>query len=229
MESKFQTSFIPKKSLEDTGKVKVKTPFNIFSLVSTLLITITILVSVVAFGYSYILNKDINTARQELVDKERKFDYSAVDEIVRVDNKLQASANLLGSHTAITGVFKYLEEATLKNLQFSSFDFSALSPSRVSISMKGKARSFGAVARQAELFTASTASRGVYFTDPVFSDLDLDDKGNVNFSFISSVDPRIISYKENLPSGQDTPAPAVIVPASTSTSTSTNSNTQQHI
>lgn len=207
MESKFQTSFIPKKSLEDGGKVKVKTPFNIFSLVSTLLIVAAILASAGAFGYSFILKKNISSARAELISKEKRFDYSAVDEIVRVDNKLKAASDLVRTHTAVTTVFRYLQESTLRNLRFDDFSFSAVSPSRVSISMRGKARSFGAVAKQAELFSAS--STGAYFTDPVFSDLNLDEKGNVSFSFITSVDPRLLSYVRALPAQE----PAFFAPS----------------
>jgi hypothetical protein len=221
MENKFQTSFIPKKSLDDSGRVKVKTPRNVLSLVSTMIITLTILAAAGVFGYSYLLDRRIVSAQQILEEKERNFDYNAVNEIVRVDNKLKAATTLLDRHTAVSGVFGFLEESTLKNLRFTSFDFAYLSPTRISINMKGQARSFGAVARQAELFASSTQKE--YFKDPIFSDLNLDERGNIIFSFLTSVDPTLIDYANNLPvPGTLRAAPVTPVRATTTSSLNPN-------
>ena len=196
MENKFQTSFIPKKSLEDTGKVRVKSPVNILSLVSTIVIVAVLLGAGAVYGYSALLSKRTSSSREALVKKEKDFNYGQVEAIVRVDNKLRASKEVLESHTAASRVFSFLEESTLKNLRFNSFEFTYLSPKRISVSMKGQARTFGAVAKQAELF-ASSSPKG-NFSEPVFSDLNVDGDGQVTFSFLSSVDPTLISYEESI-------------------------------
>jgi hypothetical protein len=214
MENKFQTSFIPKNSL-DNGHVKIKTPLNVLFLVSMVIVTLTILSAGGVFGYSLFLSKRIDSLSKELAIKEKTFDYDKVEEIVRVDNKLDAAAALLESHTAVSGVFAYLEENTLKNLRFNDFEYSYISPTRVSVAMRGQARTFGAVAKQAELF--STASKQSGLNEPIFSDLDLDENGNVTFSFLADVDPTLISYENNLPSASASVPATTPTPVSTST------------
>lgn len=219
MENKFQTSFIPKKSLEDTGKVHVPTPLSIFFVISTIIAIVAVLSSAAIFGYSYYLNKRIVAVQGRVAAKQGVLNDSQVNNIVRVNNKLQAASNLLKNHTAVTGLFSFLEDNTLKNLRFNSFQFAYLSPTRVSVSMKGQARSFGAVAKQSEAFASATKP---YFKEPVFSDLGLDDSGRVNFSFTTSVNPSLVSYQQNLPGAKAIAAPTSVSTTTSSTTNSTN-------
>lgn len=193
MENKFQTSFIPKRSLDDVGRVKVKTPHNLFSIIAYVLIIISLLGAGGVFAYTYFINSKIKVTKEKVIAKEKQFDYNAIEDIVRVDKQLKAGGTLLNNHTAVSKLFTVLQDSTLKNLRFTSFDFTYLSPNKVVLSMKGQARTFGAVVRQAELF-ASASSTKQYFKDPLFSDLNLDEKGNVMFSFITTIDPRLIIY-----------------------------------
>jgi hypothetical protein len=193
MENKFQTSFIPKISLDDVGRVKIKTPHNLFSIIAFIMITISLLGSGGVFVYTYIINNKVKVAKEQVIAKEKQFNYGAVEDIVRVDKQLKAGDTLLNNHTAVSKLFGVLQDATLKNLRFTSFDFTYLSSTKVALSMKGQARTFGAVARQVELFAFASSTKQ-YFKDPLFSDLNLDEKGNVMFSFITTIDPRLITY-----------------------------------
>lgn len=193
MDNKFQTSFIPKRSLDDVGRVGIKTPRNVFSIIAIFMITISLLGAGGVFAYTYFINNKIKIAKEQVTVKEKQFNYGAIEDIVRVDKQLKVGESLLNNHTAVSKLFSVLQDATLKNLRFTSFDFTYLSPNKVSLSMKGQARTFGAVARQAELL-ASASSTKQYFKDPLFTDLSLDEKGNVRFGFITTIDPRLITY-----------------------------------
>jgi len=194
MENKFQTSFIPKKSFDDMGKVSVKTPHNILSLIAGTMIIITLVVAGGVFGYKILLNKKIEAISIEVSNKEKTFDYGTIESIVLVDKQLKSAETLLKNHVAVSNVFTILEDATIKNVRFLNFSFTYLSPTKVALSMKGEARSFGAVARQAEVFSTATTT-AQYFKDTLFSDFNLDQSGNVTFSFLATLDPRLTAYK----------------------------------
>lgn len=225
MENKFQTSFIPKKSLEDTGSVRVKTPIGVFFLISTIIAIVTILAAGAAGGYSYYLKKRIDVVRAEVALKDQDMKDPQIKNIVRIDNKLQAASGLIKGHTAVSGIFGFLEKNTVKNLRFEGFEFAYFSPSRTTVTMKGEARSFGAVARQAETFRATSSK--AYFDEPIFSDLDVDELGNVTFSFITTVDSGLVSYEHTF--NDEAAVRKVVSPgAGTATAaTSTASSTKQ--
>lgn len=192
MENKFQTSFIPK-SFDESGRVKIKTPHNLLSIISTIIIFSMIAASAGFFIYGKILEKKVAAAEQVASAKEASLDYSAVDKIVIVDRQIKTADSLLKNHTALSKLFNVLEENTIKNLRFTSFQFSYISPTQIALVMKGNARSFGAVSKQAELLTSSESAKQ-YFKSPLFSDLNLDPKGNVGFTFLTTIDPALLTY-----------------------------------
>jgi len=62
--------------------------------------------------------------------------------------------------------------------------------------MNGVAVGYRSIALQSDLF--STKDIGKNFIEPVFSNLTLDDKGNVIFDLEFSVDPSFVDYKQML-------------------------------
>ena len=60
----------------------------------------------------------------------------------------------------------------------------------------GKNTGYTAIALQSDLFSSDKYKK--YIIDPVFSNLSLDDKGNVLFDLEFSVDPTFIDYKQML-------------------------------
>lgn len=198
MESKFQTSFIPKKSLNEGSGTRVKTPINILFSFAVLVTVIAIAGSGALFGLKYFTEQQIRSKQQELVNKEKTFDYASMNEVVRIDKKLKTAETLVGGHTAVSNLFTLLQENTLRSLRFTSFDFNYLAKDKIAVTMKGEALNFGVVAKQTEAFSAITGGAG--FSDSIFSDLNVNERGNVVFSFLTSVNPLTISYANSLPS-----------------------------
>jgi hypothetical protein len=64
------------------------------------------------------------------------------------------------------------------------------------VKMRGIAIGYRSVALQADLFT--TKEEGKNFIDPVFSNLTLDDAGNVLFDLEFALDPDFVDYKQTL-------------------------------
>ncbi|MEK7187122.1 MAG: hypothetical protein AAB690_02395, partial [Patescibacteria group bacterium] len=110
--------------------------------------------------------------------------------------------------------FDFLESSTLKSVRFTDFSYGT-SPAGVELVMKGQARSYAAVALQSDLFTKSS-----HFKNPVFSDLGLDESGNIIFTFRAIVNPNLISYQKQI-EGLTISAPPKTTVATTTVATST--------
>ena len=215
MESKFQTSFIPKKSLDD-GNVKIKTPISILFVSSVIIMLLTLGVSSGVFYYQKTLESKIASKDQTLKEKFASLDSSSIQDIVSIDSKLKIASNLLNNHTAVSRLFPLLQQSTLKNVRFTDFSFSYLSPSKVAITMKGQATGFEVLAKQIEAFTSNPSIKD-NFKDPIFSDFALDDKGNVGFSLLTNIDSSVILYKDDFATSTKT-----ITTASSTVASSTN-------
>jgi hypothetical protein len=72
-----------------------------------------------------------------------------------------------------------------------NFNFSSADSGALAISMKGEGLSYTSVALLSDSFNAQKK-----IINPVFSDLALSPSGGVNFSFVGSLDPSLVSYKE---------------------------------
>ena len=63
----------------------------------------------------------------------------------------------------------------------------------VKVEMKGQAVGYRSVALQSDLFT-----KNKNFIDPIFSNLTLDQAGNVLFDLDFSIDPTFLDYKQTI-------------------------------
>ena len=101
--------------------------------------------------------------------------------------------------------------------------------------MSGKAKSYNSVAYQAKVFSSEPA-----FKNAVFSNLDLDQSGNVVFEFDAQIDPSLVTYQNNIAayknisntdvvqSDSSASSGALSFPAApTNTNTSTSSNVKK--
>jgi hypothetical protein len=195
MEPKFQSSFIPKGPVAAAGPVSDtygRPHASFFGIVATFLFSISLILALGVFGYERYLLAHIGTLGSDLTKARATMQPDTIRELVRSNQRLISTGDLLKKHTALSPFFDYLEEATLKNVRFTSFEYLTTDKGLV-LTMHGQARSYGDVAEQSDTFNKSKM-----FTDPVFSDLDLDTKGNVIFAFKAGLDPAAVSYQKRL-------------------------------
>ncbi|MEX0917170.1 MAG: hypothetical protein WDZ90_01460 [Candidatus Paceibacterota bacterium] len=192
MEPKFRSSFIPKESLKDEGKgSKTRTAgMGIIMLVTLVLFLGTITLAAGVFFYQQFLFQSIESKKASFERAEEAFSPSLITELSRVDSRLTAAEDLLGRHVSVSALLELLEETTLRNVRFREFRYSSLSGPEISLSMDGEARSFNAVALQSDAFGGNR-----FINNSIFSNLNIDQRGNVVFNFSATVDPRLISYE----------------------------------
>lgn len=193
MESKFQTSFIPRSPVTDTGKIKNKTPISILSVVATLIIVLSIAAAVLLSVYEIILTKQLESKKQAVTQSfEETKNSLSIDNLSTLTSKLRAGQMILDQHISLTPIFALLEENTLKRLKYNSLSINALTDSKVVITVSGEAKDYGVVAKQSDAFADFAKNM---LTGPIFSNISETENGTVKFDFMSLVSPELISYK----------------------------------
>ncbi len=141
---------------------------------------------------------------------EKAYDPGVIQELTRVDSRINEANILLDKHIAPSAIFGFLAQQTLEKVQFISFDYNAgaTTDGYSKINMNGLADSFSTVALQSDQFGASKILR-----DVVFSGVTVDSAtGKVSFSVSATVVPSLTLYSNvlsatptALPEGGSTP------------------------
>lgn len=182
---------------------------NLFSLLATVLFLVAIALSAGVYFYRGVVQKQIDSASSSLDRAKAAFDPDTINQITRLDTRIEAGKALLGSHVSVTPLFDFLSSVTLKTVRFRDFSFSYLAADKIAVSMKGQAVSYAAVALESDLLNSKKQLKNT-----ILSDMALDTQGTVSFSVSTTIDPKLLSY-----------APT-IAPAGTSTVPSANQQAQ---
>lgn len=200
MEPNFQTSFIPKKPMVAERATSSRS-IGIFTIASLFILFTVLLATGGIYFYKITLAKDIVKMENDLSLAKNRFEPAKITELQLLDKRLRASTEILSKHIAITPVFEALAAITMKTVRFTKFSYDFgngkdAKSAKVNIKMSGLAIGYRSVALQSDLFT--TKDEGKNFIDPVFSNLTLDNSGNVLFDLEFSVDPSFVDYKQML-------------------------------
>jgi hypothetical protein len=218
MDTKFQTSFIPKKPILMDQKVTHHSGgTSVFMFISTIIF----IISIAGAGFS-IVWKDILLKRQQvyiadLKEAENRFDIATIQKLKVASIKIDTATELLKNHLAVSEVFEIISKLTTDGIRFTSFEFS---PSSVgtdgttnnsggtSIIMRGVGNSFSAIAWQSDVFTKSSKfGTNKVLKNPILSDLKLDPmNGSVEFRLTASIGVQDINYEKILVGDVSTPA-----------------------
>jgi hypothetical protein len=235
MDSQNTSSFIPKKTMVPGGAFPRSS--SLFSFVANLIFVVAIISLVVVFLYQKYLEGQISQMSANLSSTRVALQPNVISELSRSDARIISANELLNKHVALSDFFALLQSLTLQNLRFTSFSYSENAQGVLSVSMKGQAPTYATVAVQENIFNGNSN-----FINPTFSNLDLDDKGNVVFDFQSQLNPKVVSYKEQFDAANGgavaTPPASVSSPASpattatpattTTTTVKTSSTTPSH-
>lgn len=183
-----RSSFIPQKSLGQN--TKKKSSLGLFFIISILIFILTAAASIAVFGYKKVLESSIEQKAVSLQRAKEAFDPALIDELVRLDNRINLTKSILSSHISLTPFFSLLEELTLKNIKFDLFNFTIKDSGQVGVSMRGKAKDYATVVLQSDIL-----GQNRFLTSQIFSDVNLDSSGRVGFSFNALVDSNLISFK----------------------------------
>ncbi len=201
METKYQTSFIPKKPVTMAGQSQS-------SSMSLLLITsiIIFLISLGLAGFVFLQKKILIqklTTDQTTIETNKNgltSDSITIESLVELNSRINVAKDLLNKHVAVSPVFNFLQQGTLKSVRFKNFNFSSAEKDeagveRVSIQMSGVAKDWETVASQADEFGKAEWKKII--SEPKVSNLSLNADGSVSFLFSSYVSPEFLIYLNN--------------------------------
>lgn len=191
MEPKFQSSFIPKGPVSVSHEQLANKPKKKGDLLSTLsatLFVISVLFAIGTFGYNFWLDYSIRNMDAELDRIRATISPETVEEIIRLDNRLISTKELLDKHIALSPVFEFLESSTPSSVRFNGLEYS-LTDKGHEIRLFGEATSYASLALESDVINRSDD-----FRNTVFSDLNLNQQGNVAFSLSAVLGPEILSY-----------------------------------
>ena len=194
MEQNFQTSFIPKKPILKESAVSAR-PVGIFFIISLFVLFTILLATGGLYFYKGILAKKITDLENTLNLAKNRFEPSKITELQVLDKRLKASSEILSKHITIIPIFNALEQITMKSVRFTKFIYNLGNEEKatIDIKMSGMAIGYQSIALQSDLF-----AKNKNLIDPVFSNLTLDNNGNVIFDLEFSVDPSFVNYKQAL-------------------------------
>ncbi|MEK7071420.1 MAG: hypothetical protein AAB943_00605 [Patescibacteria group bacterium] len=207
MEQNFQTSFIPKQSMMEEPAATPRS-FGILTVISVIIFLTMVVASGGLYFYKQITVKSISNMEKDLDLAKNRFEPSKIVQLQILDRRLRASTEILSKHIAISPIFKALQDITMKTVRYTgfSYDLNTDKNFQVRVKMGGLAVGYRSIALQADLF-----SQNKYFIDPIFSNLSLDDKGNVLFELEFSVEPSFVDYQQMI---EITNGPSPVLPAS---------------
>jgi len=186
MDTKFQTSFIPKKPILMDQKTSGHSGgTSVFMFVSVIIFIISLGGAGFTFFWKDVLIKQQANYEKELGQAEKRFDVESIEQLKKANTKIDLANQLLKRHLAVSEIFDIMNRLTTEGIRFNSFDFTApmVEGEGIKISVKGTGNSFSAIAWQSDVLGKSVKyGKNKVVKNPVISDLTLDDKGNVGFS-----------------------------------------------
>ncbi len=204
METKFQTSFIPKKPLIPVGGLTQSAPHRSFSflmVISVLLFIVSIGVAGGTYFYKSYLESSQVKYREELALREKQFNPDLIEELKHQNVKIDIGKQLIQNHLAVSQIFDIIGRLTIENVRFTSMDLAIgqNSGEGIKVSMKGYGTSLSAVAWQSDVL-GQLERYGLrkVVKNPILSDPALDAAGLVSFGFSATIDPESLSYVKSL-------------------------------
>ncbi len=197
MDTKFQTSFIPKKVAQPEER---RSTMSLFLLISIIIFLVSLGVAVFVYLEKQMLVTNI-TAEQSVIKKNiNSFEPATIESVVQLNSRISVASILLKNHVAVSPIFDFLQKRTLKDVRFKNFNFSqaankSSAGSGVMITMSGQSKDWATLASQADEFGKQDWKKVIQ--EPKVSNFNLNADGSVSFIFTAFVTPEFLVYENN--------------------------------
>ena len=192
MEKDFQTSFIPKQPIAKERTTQAES-IGLFAVVAIFVVFTILIATGGLYFYRGVLMTKMTTMENNLNLAKNRFEPSKIVQLQTLNKRLKEATEILSKHITIYPIFQALQNLTMKTVRFTRFNYSleADRNAKIDVKMSGLATGYRSVALQSDLF-----AKNKFLIDPVFSNLSLDNNGNVIFDLEFSVDPSFIDYQQ---------------------------------
>ena len=204
METKFQTSFIPKKPTASAiGAISPashrRQSVSIFMTIATLLFIVSLAAAGGAYAYNQYLLSAQDVYKQDLITRQKQFNLDLISQLKAENVKIDAARKVLNNHVALSQIFDIIGRMTIENVRFLSLDVTApATPADgVKINLQGYGTSLAAVAFQSDVL-GQLDQYGLHnvVKNPILSNPAIGATGDtVGFSLAATIDPSSLSYE----------------------------------
>jgi hypothetical protein len=202
METKYQTSFIPKKPVATVEQKKSSSGISLFMLISIILFLVSLGLAGYIFLQKNILIQNITSDQDTITKNKGNFtsDTNTIESLVELNSRINVAKVLLGQHIAVSPIFNFIQQATLKSVRFNDFTFTYVGKNssggnKISILMDGKARDWPTVASQADEFGLPDWKNII--SEPKISNLSQNPDNTISFQFSAYVSPDFLLYSNS--------------------------------
>jgi len=192
MDSKFQSSFIPKSPILGSNKEE-KEKIGLLGVLATLIFTASVLSIGGTFVYKKIVQSSIDSIKSQLATAEAGVDKASINNLLDFDKRMRSIQKIVNGHVAVSGYLDMLEKNTVSGLHFNTLNYNtATAGSNVEVLMAGKAPSYAAVALQ-----ESTLLQNPNTISVSFGNLSLDKTtGGVLFNLKAVFKDSLVSFSD---------------------------------
>ncbi|MEK7552313.1 MAG: hypothetical protein AAB534_02760 [Patescibacteria group bacterium] len=193
MEPNSQPSFIPKRQTRDVV-ARAKSPTTLFYWIGVLVFVVAILMAVGLFVFNrFVLLPQLEEKKLNIKKEIEAFDPKLTETLTVLKQRIDFGKGLLSRHTSASAVFDLIEKNTVKGVYFSNFVFTANPGAIATIAGRGESPSYAVLAFQSEVLEKSNL-----ILNPIFSGIDLNEKGRVNFELSAEISEDAVSYSKSL-------------------------------
>ncbi|MGC9605242.1 MAG: hypothetical protein ABSF56_00570 [Minisyncoccia bacterium] len=206
METKFQTSFIPKRPAQATiGSVAAAPRRRIGGNLYMTIAILAFVASLSAVGGAYLWKQYLLSAqatyRQQLSTREEQFNIDLIAQLKAESVKIGLAKQLLSNHLSTSEIFSIISRLTVENVRFSAMDVvvPTLPGNDITVTLSGYGRYFSTVAFQSDVLNQLDQYGLRHIVkNPIISNPSLNQDGTVSFGLTASIDPGSMSYKKSL-------------------------------
>lgn len=169
MPEEFNKNFIPQKRVDPRrAGLKIYDTVDSFTALALILFSTAILFVGGIFASRMFVGNQITSLQEVVTHLSSNFNPIEVDELVRLDRKVQAASIVLKEHTSITDIRDFLEEHTQSRVQIQSYVFEEKTTEgsqQKTITITGEALNYNTLANQQTIFENDSDIVSVSFTD----------------------------------------------------------------
>lgn len=210
METKFQTSFIPKKSVPPTGMAGnvpiIKRPrSSIVMMVATIIFAGSLVGAGGSYAWNSFLIGEQERYKADLEKRESGFQLDEIRRLKELNVQINTIRQLMASHVAVSQLFEPIGRLTAEKVRFLNLDFSTNNTtgtggtSEAKINMNGSGKDLLTVAFQAQVLRELDKYdlRNVV-RNPVLADPTENEKSDVSFRFSATMNPEKLLYSRTI-------------------------------
>ena len=194
METKMQTSFIPKKPIVDSRPDG--SGISLFLLLAIIVFIVSLALGGGVWLWQKSLISQIEKAKIDLVAAKDSYEEGTINPLIRFNDRLTEAQTLLNRHLAVSPIFILLEQNVLRNVRIKTMKFSYAGEGRTKLDLGGVAVDYDALLKQSDAFGAESLRQ--FISTPVISDFNPTPEGTVTFSFNALIDSDLISYRDTV-------------------------------